>query len=147
MSYFEIQNNKNNKWWLIVIEERKKRLSLKHPNPLRLFYKVVCTCWVFNTVFCFYWLCLYLCKHFGDSVISGFYKPQLFLKLTRTPDSFFPLPHKQPYFWELAPSSADTTYCNNKITALKLLPFQGRYHKSLRVFPKPPETRPQKWTI
>lgn len=54
------------------------------------FYRVVCTCRVYNTVlWCFSWWYLYFCIHFGDLVISGFYKPLLFLKLALTLDSFF----------------------------------------------------------
>lgn len=45
---------------------------------------------MYNTVlWWFSWWYLYFCIHFGDPVISGFYKPQLFLKLTLPLDSFF----------------------------------------------------------
>lgn len=72
-------------------KERKMSYSLNHPASSP-FYRVVCTCWVYNTVlWWFSWWYLYFCIHFGDPVISGFYKPRLFLKLALTLDSLFSL--------------------------------------------------------
>lgn len=70
-------------------KERKMSYSLNHPPPSP-FYRVVCTCRVYNTVlWWFSWWYLYFCIHFGDPVISGFYKPRLFLNLALPLASLF----------------------------------------------------------
>lgn len=80
-----------NPLWLNVIlrDIKKENVLQSEPSSPTPFYRVVCTCRVYNTVlWWFSWWYLYFCIHFGDPVISGFYKPRLFLKLALPLDSF-----------------------------------------------------------
>lgn len=77
----------NPSWLNVILRNIKENVRIIHPQVP---FTVVCTCRVYNTVlWLFSWWYLYFCKHFGDLVISGFYKPQLFLKFSLTHDSFF----------------------------------------------------------
>lgn len=74
----------NTLWLNVILRDKERKMSYILNYPLLSpFYRVVCTRRVYNTVlWWFSWWYLYFCKHFGDPVISGFYKPRLFLKLT-----------------------------------------------------------------
>lgn len=78
------KDNRINTLWLNVILKKRKE------NVLQSEPWVPFTEWfVYNTVlWWFCWWYLYSCKHFSDPVISGFYKPWLFLKLSLPLDSF-----------------------------------------------------------